>query len=355
MNTNKRMAHSMPGIYAPLPQSLSDSDSEKEVNMDLVIGNFNKNSVKLSTKKNNLSCQHNGHLFNNLSVEINKSDRLQPKLFGYRKAAFCFSLLLCVLPVVIFLWVLPCSDSTCPVKIVNWERKETDIEFKGPINLVYGAFKNTLNLAVMYVGSFNTPRLLKNGVMSYMGRSGAVAWNFEQKSSPVQMNCTIIDVDLNGVDDCLVLDEKLGLKAIEALSGEVLWHAHSAQGKSIPELDMPVKLEDINKDGVDELLSIYQKNTFFLISSKTGEVFFNMKLPSACTSIYNVHKVVGNIRYQCKLPDGSQTVFSLSTSDIIMKYNNPKAKITPVLIHDEDIEQNFISGKLNYLMYLNQM
>lgn len=71
--------------------------------------------------------------------------------------------------------MLPCSElHSCPIKISNWEYQQEDIELKGPISLVNGVYKTNYNLAVLYKGSFNSPKGLKNGAMSFMGLTGEI-------------------------------------------------------------------------------------------------------------------------------------------------------------------------------------
>lgn len=343
------MAHSLQGVYSPLPQSLSDSDSEKEISMEPICTNYVNNGLK-HTKLENSSGQ-NGHLgFNSINDDMLKIKRVNPKMSTVRKTAFVFSILLCFLPIVIFLWILPCSDSnTCPISISNWEYQQDNIELQGKINLVHGAFQNSLNLAMMYKGSFNSQKMLKNGVISFMGSSGAVAWDFQQESYPTKMNCSIIDVDGNGFNDCLVTDEK-GLKAIETISGEAVWHANSDQEKSIPQLDMPVKVEDFDKDGVNDLLSIYKKESFLLISGKTGKALSNMKLSHLCTSISNLTLIKSAIRYGCVIDQQPIKIFEISFSNLERKYYNSKEQLNPREV--VDITQLIYETGITLRLYL---
>lgn len=326
------MAHSLQGVYSPLPQSLSDSDSEKEISMEPVCTNY-VNSGLRHKKLENPSGQ-NGHLdFHSINDDVLKIKRVNPKMSTLRKTAFVFSILLCFLPIIIFLWILPCSNSnTCPISISNWEYQQDNIELRGKINLVHGAFQNSLNLAVMYKGSFNYQKMLKYGVISFMGSNGAVAWEFQQKICPIELNCSIIDVDGNGFNDCLVTDEK-GLKAIETVSGETIWHANSDQEKSIPKLDMPVKVDDFDNDGINDLLSIYKKESFLLISGKTGRAFSNMKLAHSCISISNLTLINSAIKYGC-VTEQETKIFQISFNDLERKFHNPSEELKPKEVAD---------------------
>ncbi|KAJ8924804.1 hypothetical protein NQ315_000958 [Exocentrus adspersus] len=323
------MAHSLQGVYAPLPQSLSDSDSEKEISMEPVCTGASNSAMKTSAKLENMS-RLNGHFsFTSLNDDMVKIRKARPKMSTMRKAAFLFSILLCFLPIMIFLWILPCSESnTCPTSIFNWEYQQGNIELKGKINLVHGAFQNSLNLALMYKGGMDSQKVLKHGVISFLGSSGAVAWDFQQENEPMEMNCSIIDVNGNGFNDCLVID-KMGLKAIETITGEAVWHAHSAQEKSIPQLDMPVKVDDFDSDNVDELLSIYKKESFLLISGKTGLALSNMKLSTDCYTISNLTLVDLVVKYSCTVRRQPTRYFQIFVSDLKKKYHDSTEVINP--------------------------
>lgn len=174
------MANSAQGIYAPLPQSISDSESEKELHMDstrptyLKKPIYNGNTLNMGKYKNNVSSS-----YIHMSDDLLKIKQGHPKMSTMRKVAFIASIILCFLPIVIFIWVLPCSAShTCPIKTTNWENKQDDIALKGNINLVPGVNQNNLNLAVLFEGSVYSPKALKHGAISYLGNSGTVAWYF---------------------------------------------------------------------------------------------------------------------------------------------------------------------------------
>ncbi|GJQ70851.1 hypothetical protein Trydic_g773 [Trypoxylus dichotomus] len=94
------MANTTQGLYAPLPQSISDSDSEKELQVD----NIRAKSV-------------NG---------VHKS---------FERSAN--------------------ENDTCPLHISNWENQHEDFEFKGKINVVNSAFANSYNMVLLFKKSLN--------------------------------------------------------------------------------------------------------------------------------------------------------------------------------------------------------
>lgn len=332
------MAHSMQGIYAPLPQSISDSDSEKEISMEPLC-----TSYEPKNKFENIYRQ-NGHGMH-LEDDIVKIKRGASKMSAARKVAFGCSIILCFLPIIIFLWVLPCTElHTCPVKISNWEYQQEEIELKGPIMLVGGLYKSNYNLAIMYKGSFNSPKSLKHGVISFMGLTGSVAWDLQQVVEPYKINCQIIDSNMDGTLDCLIID-KTGLKVIETIAGQALWHAHSSEEKTlVRNLDMPIPLPDLNNDGVIELLSIYEKTSFLVISGNTGRALAKIQVPS-CGHIKEIHFSAEDNQicvYHCM--NTSIETYQVSLSEIEKSFSNPQYIINVTPLTEEITEHDYVAG-----------
>ncbi|XP_019872265.2 uncharacterized protein LOC109600546 [Aethina tumida] len=341
------MANSLQGVYSPLPQNLSDSDSEKEISMEPVCGNYGNSGLSNNFSRN--SYRQNGHLnFHNASDEVLKVKRVNPKMSTMRKAAFVCSILLCFLPVIIFLWVLPCSDSnTCPIKISNWEYQQEDIEFKGKVNVVHGAFKKNLNLAILYKGS-KLSTTVKNGVISFLGSSGAVAWDFHQEPDPISMDCSIIDIDGNGLNDCLILDDK-GLKAIETVSGTVIWHVQSSESKgAISDLSSLVKLTDFNNDGVTEFLTVYEGKSFLIVCGKTGQAL--IKIKTNCNNITDVTLNKDMVNYSC-LSDAK--FYEILLDNFRQKYKDPTFTIKPTKQLGKNKEQIYVLGNRKLIVNNN--
>nr|CAI5847842.1 unnamed protein product [Callosobruchus analis] len=244
------MAHVLQGVYAPLPQSLSDSDSDKEINMEPVCGNNYNGKPSDSRKINSFSYLQNGHqmVFNEIVEDMHQAKLLE------------------------------------------------DIEFQGKCNLVKGPYKGSiLNIALMYKGSFNNHMDQKNGIA--------------------------------------LLKDNNGLKAVESLTGETLWYAHSAQGKSIPELDMPIKLKDMNNDDVEEMLSVYEKHSLLLISGKDGKALQNIKLSTPCVWLEKLERVEDFIRYLCS---ADKLVYKISLDNLEAVYRSDQEIIAkPFPLKDE--------------------
>ncbi|XP_076272239.1 uncharacterized protein LOC143203819 [Rhynchophorus ferrugineus] len=334
-----KMAHSMQGIYSPLPQSISDSDSEKEISMEPLCTKYEpKNKFENVYRQNGHGVQ--------LEDDVIKIKRGASKMSTARKIAFVSSIILCFLPIIIFLWVLPCTElHTCPVKILNWKYQQSEIELKGPIYLVNGVYKSNYNLAVMYKGSFNSPKALKNGVISFMGLTGSVAWDFQQEVEPLKIDCGSIDTNGDGNLDCLLLDKK-GLKAIETISGQALWHAHSAEEKAlISNLDMPVVITDLNKDGIAELLCIFDKTSMLVLSGKTGRALANIQVRH-CEQIKDLCKIDGSpeiFSYYC-IANSSMDLHHASLSEIEKSFANPQYVMKVTIINEYQETDIYTAG-----------
>ncbi|XP_048518351.1 protein FAM234B-like [Dendroctonus ponderosae] len=317
-----KMAHSMQGIYSPLPQSLSDSDSEKEISMDPICTSYNSKN----TNKSENSYRQNGNRIG-LDEDTVKIKRGASKMSTARKLTFICSIILCFLPVLIFLWVLPCSElNTCPIKISNWEYQQEGIELKGPINLASGAYKTNYNLVIMYKGSINSDKTLKHGIISLMGLTGNVAWDFEQDSVPIEMDCSIIDANQDGHLDCLVVDLK-GLKAIESVSGQTLWHAHSQEeANRVTSLMHPIAITDLDNDGVVELLCVLNSMYFLIISGRTGVALANIPIKHCGTikDIYKPEKNAHSFTYSCGNATDKPVVYKIDFDELAKVFRDSR-------------------------------
>uniref|UniRef100_A0A182KBR3 FAM234A/B beta-propeller domain-containing protein n=1 Tax=Anopheles christyi TaxID=43041 RepID=A0A182KBR3_9DIPT len=241
-----------------------------------------------------------------------------------RKCCFVVSLAICFLAVVVFLWIIPCSDElSCParaerVKTQNWIRNYEKIELKGVINVVEGVHGKSKNLVFMYRGDklfpeFDESYRRRNGIISLVGSSGKVAWYDQMINEPKSIDCTLLDADRSGAPDCLVLDEYGQLECIDPLSGEWLWHAEgynkrSSNGggnKQNDMLDFPLLIPDVDGDKVYDLLFVTSSsetkhNRLVMISGRKGITIGDSYAVKEC--LY-VHKLMLdeelNVKFNC--------------------------------------------------------
>ncbi|KAK4872887.1 hypothetical protein RN001_014916 [Aquatica leii] len=318
--------NSSQGVYSPLPQSLSDSDSEKDIPITVRPKFADRQNLHNGVHDTH---HHNGYISPLQMMKIPEVQKVTPTMSTKRKICFLFSIAICFLTVFIFLWVIPCSENgTCPVKISNWENQHEGIELTGKINVVKSAFKNTLNLALLFKRNLNVPDS-QSGVISVLGNNGVVAWYINQPKTSTTLNCYLIDVNGDDINDCLVLGE-MGLEAVDPVSGTVFWHAHNhTQSAMMTQLDFPVILQDLNYDNINEILTTsnaYGESKFLIISGRTGILMGEINVGHP--GIVNIIEInANNVIYSCT--NDNETIYhQISVSDLISKIFNRTEVIT---------------------------
>ncbi|XP_032675147.1 uncharacterized protein LOC116845975 [Odontomachus brunneus] len=328
--------------YTPLPQSISNTDTEDEEER-LTQPNDITYKVDNSTTIAELHSNHENGVFYPLDETKNLGNNTRNRQstikyyrddipimvvegneqndFWKRKnmspiRRFCLfvSILLCIVTIVIFLYVLPCDSSmVCPPVIepqssISWDKTLQGVEIQGPITIVPGF---PYNLIFLLHGEWYKNNDTKNGilhqrqippegggVMSMQGSSGLPLWLVPLKRLPTIIDCTSIDIDRSGKPDCIVAGEQGLLVSIEPIAGTIHW---TSTIHTFPKL--PVILPDIDADDIEDLLSISVDNanvsSFILLSGKTGQLLGHY-LVNNCTSI-DIYNLVSNssISYSC--------------------------------------------------------
>lgn len=316
-------------MYTPIPQNMTDSESEEEFRLQ--INNCSLKSSQIVARNLKSSNMHttisrlpdnlpdvrfaNTNYLNhsrmpsdadNVAI-LNANVRKTQPMSTIRRACFIISILVCILTVILFVWILPCSDShSCPAKSErmhthNWLRNYERVELKGAINVVPGIRGRSKNLIFMYrknsffksadkIGGASNKQ---NGIISLIGSSGQVAWYDELVNEPSIIDCNLIDADLSGDTDCLVIDEFGQMSCINPVSGQWIWHVAET---NIPgKLNFPLILPDINQDGVKDLLigctvpSLSQnrtQNALKLISGANGKQIGRNYIVKNCSYIH---------------------------------------------------------------------
>lgn len=313
------------GIYSPLRQNFTDSESEEEIHNSISGRNQVVVTEKLSknnTMKNGLkNYQHfsngdevedpNGYTVgmdgNIDSVNILQNEKSNDRMSPLRKALFILSILICFLTIIVFLWVLPCSElGECSVspthksKRPSWENPYHDVELKGAINIVDGAVGHDKNLIMLFRGDVVNPehsegvRLSNdNGIILIVGNSGKVGWFIRQPRLPTDVDCSLIDVDNDGTKDCILIGKEGLFAAFNPTAGTVYWylHNHEVNSKPFDSVDFPLIVMDIDEDGISDMLapcSVDENkshNSLIFISGYRGSIIGQPLAINECTSI----------------------------------------------------------------------
>lgn len=346
--STRLVAHKMPngelpqGMYTPIPQNMTDSESEEEEfhlqshvrsSIKLKYATAQANSVGTAVNCNRYTDHERVHIdsmpdvryannylgnhtdapsnhFHGLNdadnvAILNTNLRKGQPMTSMRKFCFVLSLFVCILTVLLFVWVLPCSNSSmCPapsdrIQTHNWLRNYERIELKGTINVVRGVRGHGMNLVFMYRGNkifandddSNQSLVKRNGIIALMGANGQVSWYDEMVNEPNIIDCTLIDVDANGEPDCLVIDEFGEIGALNPVSGQWLWHVAEKTSNDSDKLSFPLVLPDIDRDGIKDLLIACAidngtYNSLKLISGATGRAIGSSYTITKCSYIH---------------------------------------------------------------------
>lgn len=275
--------HTFQNMYRPIPQSLSDSDSDKELQMDPVPGNFIK-SHKIHFESKHPKLEHN--IFH---ARFRKPPK---KLSTSRKCLLVFSIFLCFFTIVVFLWVLPCTGKQiCPMRIPNWSKHLNGLEFRGGLSLMprhtFGVcFKNSI---------FNEKD--GGGAVAISITTGDVVWYVSRTEQTLAIDCGLLDVNNDGALDCIIQKET-SLEAVDSVLGTQIWnlHSHPPRLTMIEDVDMPIMVDDFDGDGVKELLTVIglngEHNVFVLLNGKMG-MSMHEYVVKACPEI-RIEKHNGN-------------------------------------------------------------
>ena len=120
-------------------------------------------------------------------------------------------------------------------------------------------------------------------IMALSGADGSTLWKHPIQFPPFAIRC-ILDVNSDGVLDCLVSGRTGGFVALDSTDGSVLWYADASIVFSRYNFYFPVLLGDMDNDGIDDLINIHggdpdydsrvvDRSPGFLvaISGKTGQ------------------------------------------------------------------------------------
>lgn len=376
-------------VYSPLPQSNSDTDesSEEELhssNESRIINKISRAQIPkpesiLNGQKQKKSTNYKplnenssaGIMLNGFQSNADQVSILTPsanldKLSAARKICFLFSMFVCIFTIVVFIWVLPCDTGTCPSAPVSsaistWEQTLNNIELYGPVNVVPEVFGKRKNLVILFKNGSEPEdgKTLqsKGGIISLMGHNGQVAWYVKLERRPTDIDCNLIDVDLDGFNDCLVIGDDDMLKAVQSIAGTEMWDVHGPDFKknlSMYHFEFPLVLPDLDGDGVKELLTACsfrqnstskRQNHLVIISGKSGAAVGVPVEIKTCSALHNLLLEKDfNITYTCIDFFGKESVRTTNLSDICEMMKCP---FDPFLGKD--------NAKNNQLFHLHKM
>ncbi|XP_040571328.1 uncharacterized protein [Lepeophtheirus salmonis] len=135
------------------------------------------------------------------------------------------------------------------------------------------------------------------GMIGFDPESGQILWKRSISSIIHKHGCHLIDVNGDGIKDCIVTGDSGIFAAINPVNGAELWYTR--HHIPLTNLSLPRKLPDLNNDGIPELLSAaavtlpsgvkdhrqHVRNNLVLLSGKTGKVLGRPYLIEECTDL----------------------------------------------------------------------
>ncbi|CAL7943688.1 unnamed protein product [Xylocopa violacea] len=342
--------------YTPLPQSISNTDTEDEEDClaqptetpkdhsdetQPPANTIHENGVyyPLDESKNIGNRTKNGQNMLKyyrddipiMVVEGNDQNDLWKRRDMSPLRRFCLvaSVLLCIVTIIIFLYVLPCDNSmVCPSvnkpdSSISWDKTLQGVELHGPISIIHG---NPSNLIFLLRGQLYRGNDTNNdqgqisadggGVMSIQGNSGLPLWLVSLKRPPTDIDCVSVDTDRSGNPDCIVAGDQGLLASIEPIAGTIHWSS-----KIYTFEKLPVILPDIDSDRVEDFLSVEiatkNKPNLVLLSGGTGHLLGRYS-PRNCSfiDIYN-HMLNDTISYVCYDNNGNSATKTMTIKGLL--------------------------------------
>ncbi|CAK9823857.1 hypothetical protein ANTRET_LOCUS2117 [Anthophora retusa] len=349
--------------YTPLPQSISNTDTEDEEDCLPYSNETPKDHVD-DTLPQSTTIHENGmyypldetrNLANRMKngqnmlkyyrddipimvVEGNDQNDLWKRrdMSSLRRFCLIVSVLLCIVTIIIFLYVLPCDNSmVCPSvdklqSSISWDKTLQGIELHGTISITHG---NPSNLIFLVRGQRYRGNDTNNdqgqispdggGVMSMQGNSGLPLWLVSLKRQPTEIDCISVDTDRSGKPDCIVAGDQGLLASIEPIAGTIHWSS-----KIYTFEKLPLILSDIDSDGVDDFLSIEIaiKNmpNIVLLSGGSGNLLGRYS-PGNCSSIDLYNQILNDsISYVCYDSNRKDTIKYMTIKGLIHALKLPE-------------------------------
>ncbi|EDW79325.2 uncharacterized protein Dwil_GK13540 [Drosophila willistoni] len=302
-----------------------------------------------------------------------------------RRCCFIASVLICLFAIVGFVWLVPCGNpdgtGACPaigdrVKTHNWLNNYTKIELKGGINVVSGLRAWENNLIFLYRGDaffpseFRPSNHRRNGIISLIGSSGAVAWYDQTVDEPVAVDCTLLDIDGNSKNDCLVMDEYGELGAINPVSGQWHWRYKERSSHKVDEYDFPIILPDLDGDGILDILLVSSltleqrtkalvqqqqqqppspqletRNVLRLLSGRRGEPIGDGFRLHECQKVARLQLEAGNVSFSCLRSNNTEQQRSKTLAELYALITNKSIVGQQRLTQASKISQHRLHGQ----------
>ncbi|XP_055928423.1 uncharacterized protein LOC129959552 [Argiope bruennichi] len=265
-----------PRHYMPLPQNQSDDDESGPSKEDKVDKQVFKNSFDASEGLSK-RIRHSG------TAEINPKNLPMSPM---RLTMFIISLIICFLFVVIFVFFVPCTTSQNLNRICHltykWRKSFPNMSFTSPLDFLdHGSYGKRL-IILGFEGS-------ESGLIAIQESNGKESWRLHLHSLPISSFCNVIDVNSDGIAECLVIGYNGLFAAIDVKKGISLWYLHNHSDlNSANSIYGPVIVPDCDEDGIADIVISYDMGSsdnssyLALVSGGTGQIIGSLVELTQC-------------------------------------------------------------------------
>ncbi|GFT01138.1 uncharacterized protein NPIL_214741 [Nephila pilipes] len=274
----------------PLPQNQSDDDESGPSKEDKVDKPMFKNSFDAS-KGLSKRIRPTG------TADINsKNVPMSPM----RLTMFILSLIVCVLFVIIFVFFVPCTMTQSLSRICHlthkWRKSFHNMSFTSPLDFAnHGSFRSRL-IILGFEGIESD-----SGLLAIQESNGKESWRLHLHSTLSSSLCNLIDVNSDGVKECLVIGNDGLLAAIDVKKGNSLWYLHNHSDLSnANSIGGPVIVPDYDEDKIADIVISYNmgygenSSHLALVSGGTGQIIGSLIELTQCSGPATTHLSVEN-------------------------------------------------------------
>ncbi|XP_052801612.1 protein FAM234B-like [Mya arenaria] len=311
--------------YSQLPQAdNSDEDWNDDVNQDVAArGALTAPEVVISDTDVLLHMKQRPHNGTALEFSPSRNRKYDNSFCSPKRAAICivFGLLLFGLGYV-FGYVTPSvkeyvfGDSGGGVaalkkrsgdwrtKMADWRTEScirlVDVDQDGVLDVIIGLAlgKDVTNIhteadMAQFCKDNGLTFPCAGAVVALRGRDGKLLWKADSYAEVLELVCHGIDVNQDGVDDCIATGRLAEMRAINPLNGETLWEADTKYLNRGWNIYAPAAIPDVDEDGVADIIIAHggdsyvpaqvhsrQSGHIIMVSGRTGQAIGSyMKTP----------------------------------------------------------------------------
>ncbi|XP_022258109.1 protein FAM234A-like, partial [Limulus polyphemus] len=248
--------------YFPLLEQISEDDDDDDIGCCSSSGN-----QKCSTKSLDLEKPKHGERTTEASIGLMPPLQTETEvslgpMSPVQKLLFLLSLLLCLLFFITFGWLLPCNlpgfSGQQKQEKANWLARLNNTEITTNLEAVALKFGGPPFLVIFGMRS-KANNSDNAGLMALSQSDGKTLWYVPLHSMPTSLKCNMLDINRDGVMDCIVRGQNGLFVAVNSINGHTFWYLHNHNNQPPPVgLSAPVIIPDCDGDLVPEIVVAYR-------------------------------------------------------------------------------------------------